>query len=265
MKWSDDAVARLMFLVLEAPPHYTPGIIDSLQSLIREAAAKGIRVIPITGSGINKYAEYLMRSFALATNGTYVFLTDHSRVGNPHIKPTTDEYDVHLLKDVLLRIFGQYLFIPDCNEQIAVADQNIRDTMYVKNPKLIAHEIADSMLLGKFRPDNKPVDTNKVSFVDTLQINRKTDSLPLNTQKETEKFTDFRYYPNPTTGRLTIEINGNVEQLFLADISGKLLERYNVKGNEKTEINIGKYPVGIYFLQYNFNNKWLTGKVILTR
>jgi hypothetical protein len=265
MKWSDDAVARLMFLVLDAPPHYSPGIIDSIQVLISEASAKGIRIIPITGSGINKSAEYLMRAFALATNGTYVFLTDHSRVGNSHIKPSTDEYDVQLLKDVLLRILHQYLFIPSCNDKLELTEKGIKDTMYVKNPKIIAHEISDSSLVGKHKNSNIPADTNKVSFVDTTKTDITTDSLANNTDKNQPVFINFRYYPNPTTGKLYIDIEGKIEELYLADISGKLLERYLVKGNEKLEINLSKYPVGVYFLQYFYANKWLTGKVILTR
>jgi hypothetical protein len=268
MKWSDTAVARLLFLVLDAPPHYTPGIIDSIQILIKEAAAKGIRIIPITGSGIDKSAEYLMRAFALATNGTYVFLTDHSNVGNPHIKPTTDEYDVELLKDVLLRILSQYLFVPSCTDKPDFADQQITDTMYVNNPKIIAHEIADSSLVGKYTLQISYSDTNRVSFIDPSQLidvtNLIKDSSVFIIDLDNHPFTNFRYYPNPTSGRLNIDIKGKIDELYLADISGKLLERYQVKERENLEINISKYPVGVYFLQYFFENKWLTGKVILT-
>ena len=269
MKWSDSAVARLLFLVLDAPPHYTPVVIDSVQLLIAEAAAKGIRIIPITGSGIEKKAEYLMRAFALATNGSYVFLTDHSKVGYSHIKPTTDEYDVELLKDVLLRLLHEYLFVPSCNDKLDLASQQIKDTMYVVNPKIIAHEISDSSLVGKYAGQTARLDTNKVSFAHQTQTidvtNLKKDSSTISINLEVPTFSNFRFYPNPTTGNLTIEIKGKIEELYLADLSGKLLERYSVKSSERLEINISKYPVGVYFLQYFFNDKWLTGKVVLMR
>ena len=94
LSWTSQAKARLLFLILDAPPHENPQVLASLQQSIRKAAAKGIRIIPITASGIDKSTEYLMRSMALATNGTEVFLTDDSGVGNAHIKPTTDKFDV---------------------------------------------------------------------------------------------------------------------------------------------------------------------------
>jgi hypothetical protein len=56
-----------------------------------------------------------MRTFALATNGTYVFLTDDSGVGNAHIKPTTDKYDVEKLNEAIKRVIKQYTQMPDCN------------------------------------------------------------------------------------------------------------------------------------------------------
>ncbi|MGB0929698.1 MAG: carboxypeptidase regulatory-like domain-containing protein [Chitinophagales bacterium] len=116
MQWSEDAVARLLFLVLDAPPHPTKEIIARLQKLTAKAAEKGIRIIPIGASGLNKSTEYLMRSLALATNGTYTFLTDHSGIGGSHIEPSTDDYDMEFLNDLLVRLIDQYTQIPDCEE-----------------------------------------------------------------------------------------------------------------------------------------------------
>ncbi len=117
MQWSKKAVARLLFLVLDAPPHDNPEVLAKLEKLSKKAAAKGIRIIPIAASGINKSTEYLMRSLALATNGTYVFLTDDSGIGGSHIKPTTDNFKVELLNDLLLRLINQYLQTPDCKSR----------------------------------------------------------------------------------------------------------------------------------------------------
>lgn len=118
MTWSDKSLAKLLFLVLDAPPHETPAILQNLERLTKKAAAKGIRIIPIASSGINKSTEYLLRSFALSTNGTYVFLTDHSGVGNPHIEPSTDEYEVEKLNDLLIRVIKQFTQTVDCEPTI---------------------------------------------------------------------------------------------------------------------------------------------------
>ncbi len=117
--WSENAIARLLFLVLDAPPHHSPKIVQQLHNLATKAAAKGIKIIPVTGSGIGKSTEYLMRCLSLTTNGTYVFLTDDSGIGNPHIAPTTDTYKVELLNDLLVRLIGQYATVVNCEQPIA--------------------------------------------------------------------------------------------------------------------------------------------------
>ena len=114
LSWSAQAKARLLFLILDAPPHENPHVLASLQRSIRTAAAKGIRIIPIASSGMDKSTEYLMRAMALATNGTYVFLTDDSGVGDAHIKPTTDKFDVERLNTLLVKLIARYTYTTDC-------------------------------------------------------------------------------------------------------------------------------------------------------
>jgi hypothetical protein len=87
-----------------------------MKEFLRRAAATGISIVPFACSGINKSTEYLLRCAALATNGSYVFLTDDSGVGNPHIKPTTDEFKVELLNELLQRVIGEMIYVPSCNE-----------------------------------------------------------------------------------------------------------------------------------------------------
>ncbi|MBL7738551.1 MAG: carboxypeptidase-like regulatory domain-containing protein [Chitinophagaceae bacterium] len=113
LQWNSNARTRLLFLVLDAPPHNDAK--ERMQQLIVKAAAKGIRIVPVACSGTDKSTEFLMRSMALATNGTYAFLTDHSGVGGSHIKPTTDKYDVELLNGLLQRLIGQFLYAKDCS------------------------------------------------------------------------------------------------------------------------------------------------------
>lgn len=108
LEWSDKALARIAFLVLDAPPHHDDQILESLQATIRDAAAKGIKVIPVTASGIDRETEFLMRYLAMSTNGTYVFITNHSGIGNTHIEATVGEYEVEFLNDLMVRLVEKY-------------------------------------------------------------------------------------------------------------------------------------------------------------
>ncbi len=118
LDWSNHARTKLLFLVLDAPPHTHGDVLSKLNKIIINAAKKGIRIIPITGSGIDKNTEYLMRCLSLSTNGSYVFLTDHSGVGNSHIKPTTDSYNVETLNDLLVRLFDEFTTVVSCEKKV---------------------------------------------------------------------------------------------------------------------------------------------------
>ncbi len=108
LQWTDAATTKIMFLILDAPPHHEPQIIDNLQESMAYASAKGIKIIPITASGINKETEFLMRFMAISTNGTYVFITDHSGIGNPHLEASVGEYQVEFLNDLMSRLINKY-------------------------------------------------------------------------------------------------------------------------------------------------------------
>ncbi len=100
--------AKLMFMILDAPPHHDQKRISSLQRSIKEAAARGITLIPVVASGIDKNTEFLMRFMAMSTNGTYVFLTDDSGIGNSHLKPTTGSFQVEQLNALMNRLIRKY-------------------------------------------------------------------------------------------------------------------------------------------------------------
>ncbi|MCB0845041.1 MAG: hypothetical protein KDE26_17455, partial [Bacteroidetes bacterium] len=58
--------------------------------------------------GVNKETEFLMRFFALATNGTYVFITDDSGIGNDHLEPTVGDFEVEYLNELIIRLVKEY-------------------------------------------------------------------------------------------------------------------------------------------------------------
>ncbi len=108
LQWPTQARTRIVFLLLDAPPHYDPQVIDYLHTTIATAAQNGIKVIPISASGIDKPTEFLLRYFAMSTNGTYVFITNDSGIGNDHIEASVGEYDVEFLNELLIRLIKKY-------------------------------------------------------------------------------------------------------------------------------------------------------------
>lgn len=106
--WKDNST-KLMFFVLDAPPHEDAQIIDEVNEKVELAAAQGIRIIPVASSGIDKTTEYLLRTMAFRTGGTYTFLTNHSGIGGGHIEPTIGDYEVEKLNDMMVRVIGEYL------------------------------------------------------------------------------------------------------------------------------------------------------------
>lgn len=141
-KWSENAIARICFLVLDASPHQGVEINASLEKSIREAARLGIRIVPIAASGVQKDTEFLMKFFGLATNGSYVFLTDHSGIGGKHLEPTTDEYKVEPLNNLLVRLITEYTSIESCEGKSEIRFENdpqqqpgpVMQALYYPNP-----------------------------------------------------------------------------------------------------------------------------------
>ena len=107
-EWREDAV-KLLYLTLDAPGHKDQqGVPESVRESLTYAAANGIRVIPIAGSGVDKEAEFLLRASAAMAGGTYTFLTDDSGVGESHLEPTIGDYNVKKLNDLIIKITNEY-------------------------------------------------------------------------------------------------------------------------------------------------------------
>lgn len=110
-EWAENST-KLLFIILDAPPHSeSPEAVQQMNTLAAQAAAKGIRIIPVVSSGANKETEYLMRDLAIKTGGTYVFLTNDSGIGGGHMIPTTGEYKVEKLNELLVRVIDRYLAV----------------------------------------------------------------------------------------------------------------------------------------------------------
>lgn len=99
-EWRDDAI-KVNLLVADAPPH--DGDIAATWDSALISRSRGIHVVPLAASGVDKTAEFLMRGMAQMTGGRYLFLTDDSGIGNPHAEPTVDCYVVTRLDGLVQR------------------------------------------------------------------------------------------------------------------------------------------------------------------
>lgn len=107
LAWRKGNVARVMFLVGDAPPHdenieTALEAVDGLRSL-------GVRIYPVGASGVETTAQIVMRTSALLTMGQYLFLTDHSGVGNAHATPNVPEFAVERLDQLMVRMISSEL------------------------------------------------------------------------------------------------------------------------------------------------------------
>jgi len=246
LSWNEEARARIIFLILDAPPHNTEANQMKLNSLIREAAKKGIRIVPVGASGINKSTEYLMRTMAIATNGTYTFLTDHSGIGNSHIEPSTDEYEVETFNDILVRIVKSYTYMPDCEQNIPDLDLDYPDSL-----------VSSITPVDTLDRDTTDIDTTITNPRDSVDVINNPDPRPE---------VKWSYYPNPTNGIINVKADTDIEELFLTDLTGKLLQ--SIKKLEKDRVyqfDLSYYVTGIYLIRYLHEDKWITGKVVLQR
>ncbi|MBP3388631.1 MAG: VWA domain-containing protein [Clostridia bacterium] len=108
LQWSENST-KILLLVLDAPPHNTAEIRAEMCALMEDAAEKGIRVIPVASSGVDKATEFLMRALSITTGGDYVFLTDDSGVGGSHMEPTIGDHEVKKLNTLLVELINGYL------------------------------------------------------------------------------------------------------------------------------------------------------------
>lgn len=277
LNWSESSHARIMFMILDAPPYRDEETVAQLQAATRKAAEKGIRVVPVVCSAEEMSMalplEYIMRSIALATNGTYVFLTDHSNIGNAHATPVTDSYDVEYLNDLIKRIINQYTYSTPCD---LIVEQGISDTTVVFAKEIIAHEVVDSTrAIASAQPGNIIVDLRPkpdANLQDSTAVQATVDNNNNNQSGNPDNAAGtevnnipvapgIKYFPNPTTGEITVLTTGDIKELMIFDISGKLLQI--VKAEPETHISLANYSSGIYFIRFSANGSSMTGKIIL--
>jgi hypothetical protein len=107
LSWRGAGTARVAFLVADAPPHsqFAQRTLDAARKLRRA----GVTVFPVASSGVREEAEFIMRAVGFLTQGQYLFLTDHSGVGNSHARPQAPSYSVEKLDQLMIRMIAEKL------------------------------------------------------------------------------------------------------------------------------------------------------------
>jgi len=205
LHWSDNTRSRILFIVTDAPPHDESK--EKIFQLIQRAAAKGIRIVPVICTGADRSTEFIMRSMALATNGTYVLLTDDDGSSSLHTKVTTSFFNVEFLNSLLERIIRQMVIADKCPEQGEV-------DIFKNTPGNIEH---------------------------------------------------IRVVADPGKKSITIECKNHLKEIFIADITGKILLRL-ASGEKQTKWNVdlSAYPNATFLVKYiTVDDQWGAEKFVL--
>ncbi|HUH05262.1 MAG TPA: carboxypeptidase regulatory-like domain-containing protein [Kofleriaceae bacterium] len=104
LEWRTGNVARILVVLADAPPKSFQNEPYRYPDAIRDAAVRGIRLLPVAASGADRTVEYLFRAMGVATSTPYVYLTDDSGIGNPHLAADTDQITVERFNELLLRL-----------------------------------------------------------------------------------------------------------------------------------------------------------------
>jgi hypothetical protein len=119
LSWRSGNVARLAFLVADAPPH-DDRVGDTFHQ-VESSRGQGIKIYPVASSGVADLAEYVMRTSAQMTLARYVFLTDDSGVGGSHAEPHIPCYQVQFLNQLIARIIDSEMR----GERIAPSEDDV--------------------------------------------------------------------------------------------------------------------------------------------
>ena len=183
LNWSEGNHARILFLLLDAPPHESAENKARIRRCIEQAAEKGIRIVPIAASGINQSTEFLLKYMAILSNGEYLYITDDSKIGNAHLKPTGGESKVDYLNDLMVKLINRYCSAASC------PDQNDRNT-------------------------DLPSDS---ITQDSSQMPMKDREIVVSGNWQ------MQFYPNPSASMVNIRFSERVESLKITDLSGRVL------------------------------------------
>ena len=211
LSWSPVSRSRIAFLIADAPPHEYESSSVLLNRAIGESMRKGIRIVPVACSGTDKSTELLMRNIALLTNGTYVYLTDFSGIGESHSKPSTDKIDHAKLNSILKSVIRNFTrtFVCPANANEALSDS-------VEADKYLEEKL-DETVKGFVHDADKDLNSKLVIS------------------------------PNPGPGYIVVRSNNVLKEIQIFDSYGKALQKFPADSKE-VSLDLTNFPSGQYIL-----------------
>ena len=146
LTWRKTNTARVLFLVGDAPPHSDKNAQEI--AAIYGLSQQGVRIFPVGASGVEKKAEVILRTASLLSMGQYLFLTDHSGVGNPHATPDVPSFAVERLDRLMLRMIVSELAGKRLVAEEVIAIEHGERYSYVA-PKLCEPPSQQSAMLSR--------------------------------------------------------------------------------------------------------------------
>ncbi len=226
LKWSDEAGTKILFILLDAPPHVDPEIQARLNKAILIAAAKGIRLVPVAASGINQQTEFLLKYMAIISNGEYLYITDDSNIGGRHLLPTGGKSDVEFLNDLMVKTIIKYSEsnCPKTQDPIKTAD-----SLQVRDSSIIREQV-------------KQKQKNEIILGSNWHM---------------------RFFPNPASELVYFEFSEEVQSLRIYDMSGRLMfENSSLNGNQ-TQVDVSQFNSGLYSVQVQRKQEIVSGKLLV--
>jgi len=110
------------------------------------------------------------------------------------------------------------------------------------------------------------------TFCDTSYIQKSTNSIiyvqvipnTITGIPTNELSNNFKVYPNPTSGNLTISLTDNIKSIEIINLLGENIYCSLTNNNQtKTEIDLTSIPKGIYFVKVDNGEKVFIEKIVL--
>lgn len=225
LQWSEQSSIKLLFMVLDAPPHENEAARNRVLTMTRIAAEKGIRLIPISGSGIDSKTETLLRQLAANTMGRYIYLTDKSGIGAAHVVPKKPINQDTLLNDLIMSTILEY------SGQSCEA------------------------LEKRFKP------TEPLVTKDSSMLNEKKDSV-YNTEYVINEDWQLEYFPNPSNAGFTIRMSKKADKITICDMNGKAIALIT-QASEQLFIDTSEWSSGLYMIRAESGNEVITGRLLV--
>lgn len=267
LSWREESRTKLLFIVLDEPPGATPEVIEAMKKAYRQASEKGIKIIPCVASGtsnqFDRRLEYLMRTGAMLTNGTYVFFTNDSGVGNNHTLPIVKSVEVEKLNALLKRIIKSNIEVVNCDP----IEQPVASTIENGNNVKSQTQMTVDSLLALHNDSLSILELLPYTKYDTYEAfneNRPLDSIDTVRFLQDYKIDviEWKAYPNPTMGDVKVEINKKIDALHVLDMHGRLLQHHEPKDRRIIDLDFSTYPRGTYIITLYVGEEKLTGRII---